>query len=143
MFGSESLTLDAKGRIAIPVGYREALVSAAAGESLVLTAHPHGCLVLYPAKAWAPLREKLSKIDDFDILRAPAKVLMLGLSQPVAPDDLSERILLKPLLRKHARLEKDGWVMGMGSHLQIWSDVSWERQAEKAALPVQDLWGGT
>ncbi|MDR2112410.1 MAG: division/cell wall cluster transcriptional repressor MraZ [Candidatus Accumulibacter sp.] len=142
MFGSESLTLDAKGRVAIPVYYREDLVAAAAGEPLVLTAHPHGCLVLYPAGAWAPLCEKLLKIDDFDDRRAPKKRLMLGLRQLIAPADLSERILIKPQLRQHAQLEKGGWVMGMGNHLQIWSESAWNRQAEKAAAPDEDFWGG-
>jgi DNA-binding transcriptional regulator/RsmH inhibitor MraZ len=45
--GAAALSLDAKGRLAIPARHREALASAASGR-LVLTAHPHRCLLLYP-----------------------------------------------------------------------------------------------
>ena len=43
--GAAALSLDAKGRLAIPARHREALLAAAEG-SLVLTAHPHRCLLL-------------------------------------------------------------------------------------------------
>ena len=54
--GATALSLDVKGRLAIPARHREALVQASSGE-LVLTAHPHRCLLLYPAPAWAPIRD--------------------------------------------------------------------------------------
>jgi MraZ protein len=43
--GAAALSLDVKGRLAIPARHREALVAASGGE-LVLTAHPHRCLLL-------------------------------------------------------------------------------------------------
>ena len=43
--GAAALNLDAKGRLAIPARHRESLLAAAEG-SLVLTAHPHRCLLL-------------------------------------------------------------------------------------------------
>ena len=49
--GAAALNLDAKGRLAIPARHREALLAASEG-SLVLTAHPHRCLLLYPSPAW-------------------------------------------------------------------------------------------
>ena len=45
--GATALSLDVKGRLAIPARHREALVEASDGQ-LVLTAHPHRCLLLYP-----------------------------------------------------------------------------------------------
>ena len=53
--GATSLSLDAKGRMAIPARHRESLLAAAEGR-LVMTAHPHRCLLLYPAPDWAPIR---------------------------------------------------------------------------------------
>ena len=44
--GAAVITLDAKGRIAIPTRHRSALLDA--GERLVLTAHPEGCVLIYP-----------------------------------------------------------------------------------------------
>ena len=42
--GATLLNIDGKNRLAIPTKYREELLIGA----LVLTAHPHGCLLLYP-----------------------------------------------------------------------------------------------
>jgi MraZ protein len=57
--GAAALSLDTKGRFAIPARHREALASAAGGK-LVLTAHPHRCLLFYPEPAWEPIRDKVS-----------------------------------------------------------------------------------
>ena len=56
--GAAALNLDAKGRVAIPTRHRVALSSIADGH-LVLTAHPHRCLLVYPAPAWEPIKEKV------------------------------------------------------------------------------------
>ena len=48
--GAAVITLDAKGRIAIPTRHRDALT--AAGKTLVLTAHPDGCALVYPESEW-------------------------------------------------------------------------------------------
>ena len=58
--GATALSLDVKGRLAIPARHREALVEAADGQ-LVLTAHPHRCLLLYPEPAWLPIRDKANE----------------------------------------------------------------------------------
>jgi hypothetical protein len=42
--GASSLSLDVKGRLAVPAKHRDALLSQRTGQ-LVLTAHPHRCLL--------------------------------------------------------------------------------------------------
>ena len=44
--GATVITLDAKGRLAIPTRHREALLDG--GGTLVLTAHPEGFVLIYP-----------------------------------------------------------------------------------------------
>ena len=51
--GATELSLDAKGRLAVPTRYREALTSGTGG--VVLTAHPDRCLLLYPRATFAPI----------------------------------------------------------------------------------------
>ena len=51
--GAAVITLDAKGRVAIPTRHRSALLEGA--ETLVLTAHPDGCVLIYPESAWEPI----------------------------------------------------------------------------------------
>ena len=62
--GATELSLDAKGRLAIPTRHREALTSD--GASIVLTAHPDRCLLLYPRAAFAPISAKVSTLSSFN-----------------------------------------------------------------------------
>ena len=54
--GVTALTLDAKGRLAIPTRHRDVLAPAGTG-NLVLTADPSRCLLLYPRAAWELLAQ--------------------------------------------------------------------------------------
>lgn len=128
--GGSALTLDAKGRLAIPARHRDALTAASAGQ-LVLTAHPHGCLLLYPAPAWAPIREKILKASSFNRDAASIKRTLLGNALDMEID-ASGRLLIAPELRQHAQLEKTVRFVGMGSHFEIWSEAGWQQQNEIA-----------
>ena len=72
--GAAALNLDAKGRLAIPARHREPLLAAAEG-SLVLTAHPHRCLLLYPSPAWQPIRDQILRASSLDSRAAAIKRL--------------------------------------------------------------------
>ena len=52
-FGETAINLDAKGRLAIPMRYRDAIQDAAGGQ-LVLTysAFDNGALYLFPKEKW-------------------------------------------------------------------------------------------
>jgi len=130
--GSAQLSLDAKGRLAIPARHREALAAASDGR-LVLTANPQGgCLLLYPQPDWLPIRERLLKAPSFDSRSASLKRTMLGNARSEELDSAG-RLLIAAELRDYAQLEKTVWLVGMGSHFEIWSDEGWKRQQELAA----------
>ena len=76
--GATALSLDVKGRLAIPARHREALLAASAGQ-LVLTAHPHRCLLLYPAAAWEPIRDKVLAASSLNLQSAAIKRLLAPL----------------------------------------------------------------
>jgi MraZ protein len=75
--GAAALSLDAKGRFAIPARHREALASAAERPT-GLTAHPHRCLLLYPEPAWEPIRDKVLAASSFNPQSAAIKRLLVG-----------------------------------------------------------------
>ena len=139
--GATALSLDAKGRLAVPSRHRDGLLAAAvtaAGESgaLVLTAHPHGCLLLYPLPAWEPIRDKILKAPSFDTRAQALKRVLVGNAREDALDSAG-RLLVAPELRDHAKLEKTVWLVGMGSHFEIWSDEGWKRQNAVALEALQ------
>lgn len=126
--GSAALNLDAKGRIAIPTRYREALALVANG-LLILTAHPHRCLVLYPEPAWEPIRDKILAASSLNPRSAMIKRLLVGNAREEEMD-AAGRLLIAPELRSFAQLEKEVRLVGQGSHFEIWSDAGWQAQQE-------------
>lgn len=128
--GAAQLNLDAKGRLAIPARHRDALAAAGDGR-LVLTAHPHRCLLLYPEMAWEPIRDKILAAPSFDPRSAAAKRVLVGNARTEEADSAG-RLLIAPELRDLAGFEKQVWLVGMGSHFEIWSDAGWRRQHETA-----------
>ena len=126
--GAAALNLDVKGRLAIPARHREALVTASGGE-LILTAHPHRCLLLYPAPAWEPIRDKVLAASSFNPQSAAIKRLLVGNAREESLDSAG-RLLVAPELRQFAQFEKQVWLVGQGSHFEIWSDSGWQKQQD-------------
>ena len=126
--GATALSLDAKGRLAIPARHRETLAAASAGQ-LVLTAHPHRCLLLYPAPAWEPIRDKVLAASSLNPQSAAIKRLLVGNARDETLDSAG-RLLVSPELRQFAQFEKQVWLVGQGTHFEIWSDAGWRRQQE-------------
>ena len=126
--GATALSLDAKGRLAIPARHREVLVSVCDGQ-LVLTAHPHRCLLLYPATAWEVIRDKVLSASSLNQQAAAIKRLLVGNAREETLD-ASGRLLVSPELRQFAQFEKQVWLVGQGTHFEIWSDAGWKLQQE-------------
>ena len=118
--GAVVIALDAKGRLAVPTRHRDAL--AADGGELVLTAHPDGCLLLYPRRAWEPVRAEVEKFPSFDARASAWKRLLLGFEERIAPDGAG-RILVSAALRRHAKLEREVILLGQGAYFELWDDA--------------------
>ncbi len=129
--GAVAISLDVKGRLAIPARHREPLLAAAEG-SLVLTAHPHRCLLLYPAPAWQPIRDQILKASSLDSRAAAIKRVLVGNARTEELDSAG-RLLVAQELREYAKLEKTVYLVGMGSHFEIWSEAGWRQQNDLAA----------
>ena len=125
--GASALSLDAKGRLAIPARHRDALVPD--GAPLVITAHPHKCLLVYPKTAWDPIRDKVSAMPGLDMQAAYLKRLLIGYAQE-EDLDAAGRVLIAPTSRQWAGLEKQVWLVGQGTHFELWSDAGWQKQQE-------------
>ena len=94
--GAAVITLDAKGRIAIPTRHRVALLEG--GDALVVSAHPDGCALIYPMSAWQPVRERVESFPSFHTQASWWKRLLLGFEEHLSPD-ATGRILAAELDR--------------------------------------------
>lgn len=126
--GATPLNLDAKGRLAVPAKHRDALAKPGNGR-VVLTAHPHRCLLLYPEPAWLPIRDEILASSSLNPQSAMARRLLVGFAEDLELD-AAGRVLISPGLRKYAGLEKEVWLIGQGSHFELWSDAGWQAQQE-------------
>ena len=124
--GATELSLDAKGRLAIPTRHREALTPGGGG--VVLTAHPDRCLLLYPRDAFTPISAKVSSLSSFNEQARWWQRLLVGFAEELELDG-SGRILVSPALRKFADLKKTVMLVGQGSHFEIWDDESCGRRS--------------
>jgi MraZ protein len=127
--GAAVITLDAKGRVAIPTRHRAALLDA--GKSLVLTAHPEGCVLMYPAPEWEPVRARVEAFPSFHPQASWWKRLLLGFEEHLTPDG-SGRVLLPAALRQHAKLERDAMMVGQGRYFELWDSALWSAKLGQA-----------
>lgn len=127
--GATSLNLDVKGRLAVPSKHRDALQAQCAG-NLVLTAHPHGCLLLYPQPAWEPIQAKMMALSSFDKQSSALQRLLVGYAEDIALDSVG-RLLVSPSLREFAGVEKQAMLVGQGSHFELWNLDAWRAQLER------------
>lgn len=127
--GATSLTLDVKGRLAVPAKHRDALQTQCAGR-LVLTVHPHRCLLLYPQPAWEPIQAKMMALSSFDKQSSTLQRLLVGHAEDIDMDSAG-RLLVSPVLREFAGLEKQAMLVGQGSHFEIWNMDAWRAQLDR------------
>lgn len=127
--GASELSLDAKGRIAVPTRHRDALLDG--GAKVVLTAHPDGCLLLYSRAAFEPISAKISQLPSFNDQARAWKRLLIGYAEELEPDG-SGRILVSPALRRFADLKKQVMLVGQGSHFEVWDQERWEAKLGEA-----------
>jgi MraZ protein len=131
--GASELTLDAKGRVAVPTRHRDALASA--GGSVVLTAHPDRCVLLYPRLSWEPIGAKVQALSSFNEQARMWQRLLVGFAEELELD-AQGRILISPALRKFGNLRKSVMLVGQGSHFEIWDCEAWEAKLSDALVMV-------
>lgn len=122
--GNYSHAIDTKGRIIIPVKFREAL-----GESIVVTKGFDGCLYAFPQEEWEAFEDKLRALPLNNQDARQLSHFFIGSACEAEPDKQG-RILLPQSLLAHAGIGKEAVVVGMGGRLEIWSAERWERAGE-------------
>lgn len=133
--GSQSVTLDGKGRIALPKLHLEPLRAEGVTE-LTITKNPDGALMMFPPDAWAAFRDKLASLP---VSAIGWKRLYLGNAQHVSLDGAA-RLLIAPELRASAGLKRDVLLLGMGNNVEVW-DAERYAAHETAVLnsPMPDV----
>jgi MraZ protein len=120
--GETAITVDDKGRLAIPTAYRE-LVAEACANRLVITYNPFesGCLWLFPHAEWERVRDQVNALPNVKAVHRALQMKLVGAAAMVEPDSAG-RILLPSSQRSAAGIEKKAVLLGMGNKFELWSE---------------------
>jgi len=127
--GETAITVDDKGRVAIPTAYRDEV--ARGGNRLVVTYNPYeaGCLWLYPEAEWQRVRDQVNALPNAKRVHRNLQLKLVGAATLVEPDG-NGRIVLPPTHRNAAGLEKKVVLLGMGSKFELWSEQAHAAQVQ-------------
>ncbi len=140
--GVTELSLDTKGRMAMPTRYRERLLDRCAGHLVITIDIAEKCLAIYPLAEWEVIQEKLDALSSFNPRSAMVKRLLMGNATDVEMDG-NGRILIPTKLRKYANLDKKVVMTGQGKKFELWDEETWDSRSEawqaEAALDEGEL----
>ena len=129
--GVAQLTLDAKGRLAVPSRHREAILDRCGGK-LVLTADSDKCVLVYPLPDWEPIQQKLMSLSSFNPRIRDLQRRLIGYAEDAELDGAG-RLLVSPALRTFAELEKNAVLVGQGNKFELWDAAKWSEVMERTA----------
>lgn len=133
LLGEYHHNLDPKGRMAIPVKFREKLISGA-----IVTRGLDNCLFVFANKEWEELAQKLVALPLAQANSRAFVRLMLAGATDVALDGQG-RILIPDYLRKYAGLSKEVIVAGLYNRIEIWDQETWDRYKQKTEAASEDI----
>lgn len=122
--GVNHISLDAKGRLAIPVRFRDLLVEHCNGELVVTIDTDERALLIYPRPEWEDIERKVQALSSFNPASRRVQRLLIGHATDI-PLDSSGRVLITPPLRQYANLDKKTVLLGQGNKLELWSEDHW------------------
>ena len=136
--GETAITVDDKGRVAIPTAYRD-LIARECGNRLVITYNPFeaGSLYLYLYKEWERVRDAVNKLPSTRAAHRSLQLKLVGAATPVEPD-ANGRISIPASHRSAVGIEKKAVLLGMGDKFELWSEQAHHAQLRRT-LTDEDL----
>ena len=132
-YGEFQHTVDPKGRVIMPSSFREEL-----GEKFIITKGLDECLFAYSKNEWANFEEKLKSLS-FASKDARAFTRFFFSSASECEADKQGRILIPQNLRVHAGLDKDIYVLGVSTRVEIWDKAKWQIYNEDDSLKPDSI----
>ncbi|MFA6410221.1 MAG: division/cell wall cluster transcriptional repressor MraZ [Candidatus Buchananbacteria bacterium] len=131
--GEYQHNIDEKGRLAVPVKFRQQLAKGA-----VVTKGLDDCLFLYTKKEWAKLAEKLAALPISKANTRAFSRLMLAGAMDVEIDKQG-RMLIPDYLRQYAGAAKEVIIAGLYNRLEIWDKQKWEKYKQGTETKSSDI----
>lgn len=125
--GEYAHAIDSKNRVFLPARFRRKK------KEFILTRGLETCLFLYDIFSWGKVMEKLEGLSLANKLeqRAFKRALLSGAYECVP--DFQGRILLPQNLRQYAKIKNEIMIVGVGSRLEIWDRLIWNKYLKEHA----------
>ena len=114
--GEYEHTIDEKGRLMIPIKFREEL-----GAALVIGRGTLGQINVYPKDKFEAMEQGIDAAGNDKLYFTT--LLMAAANE--AELDKQGRIIIPPVLRRHAKLGTEVIVIGNRDHIEIWNPDEW------------------
>ena len=126
--GSFFKIMDNKGRVSIPVRYRE-ILQERQDRQLILT-NWDGYILAFPQSEWVKVEAKLGELALFrKDYRAFQRFLISGVEE--CPLDRQGRILIPQSLRDYGKLGRDVAIVGVVRNFEIWDRVNYDNHRKQ------------
>ena len=96
------------------------------------------CLLLYPLQDWLEIERKIEALPSFNKAARRVQRLLIGHATDVEID-ASGRMVVPPILRSYAELDKKVMLVGQGKKFEIWSEDLWN--SKRDAWLEEDMLG--
>ncbi|BDN86595.1 division/cell wall cluster transcriptional repressor MraZ [Aeromonas caviae] len=141
--GAHAISLDSKGRLAIPTKFRDWLRDECDGQLVCTIDIAHPCLLLYPLNEWEEVERKLKTLSSTNPAERRLQRLLLGHAAECELDG-NGRLLLSQPLRSHAGLDKKVMLVGQLNKFELWDEARWQQQINDDILSLpEDDWASS
>ncbi|MDB4829213.1 division/cell wall cluster transcriptional repressor MraZ [Gammaproteobacteria bacterium] len=142
MYGFNSVSIDSKGRMALPARYRSNLLSNDE-TSIIITKDPqYPSLKVYFGSEWSDLSDHLKSLQSLDPIVRKIQWTILG-NASVNDFDPSGRmlVLIPSELREYAEInnKRKLCLIGMGNKFEIWEQENWSLRQTGGSLSTEIL----
>ena len=127
--GVSSLTIDTKGRLALPSRYRDVLSEKSDNQMVITIDTQERCLLLYPTPDWEVIQAQVEALPSLNPTARRIQRLLIGHATDVELDSQG-RILVPAPLREYAMLGRAAMLIGQGKKFEIWSEEEWHHQRD-------------
>ena len=142
MFGFNTVSLDAKGRISIPARYRTDFKSQNQNKIVITKDPQYPSLKLYSGNEWDSISKKLQSLQGLDPIVRNIQWTILGNAYQTDVDINGRMLIRVPNdLQKYAEIEEKKQIalVGMGNKFEIWKINNWEMRQTGGSLSTEIL----
>ena len=136
--GEFSISLDSKGRFAIPTRYRQPLIDSCGGKLIATISLMDRCLTVYPFPDWQRIENQIHALPSLDPHARAINLLLIGHATECDLDSHG-RLLLPAGLREFAHLDKRMRMVGKVRHFELWDEEAWNARREELLAQVGNL----